>query len=430
MILKGNQRGGAKNLALHLLKKENDHVEIHELRGFVSNNLVNALNEAYFISKATKAKQFLFSLSLNPPANENVSTKTFENAIERIEKKLGLVNQPRAIVFHEKESRRHAHVAWSRTFNDGQKLKAVQLSHYKLKLMDISRELYIENNWQMPKGMLNAQECNPKNFTHQQWQQAKRIGKDPRAIKQIFQECWAVSDSKIAFANALKSRGYILAKGDRRGFVALDHRCEIFSVAKWASIRAKEVKEKLGNTENLPTVADAKTQIAKDMSKRLTMMKEQQQTAIQARMSLIKANKLQLVQQHRKNRNSLKIKQEARQIQEIKKRQDRYNKGLRGFLDRFTGKHTRIKKQNEQDTLLTHQRDSQEKDHMIFKQMEQSQKLQKRADRLREFKQSKGHSLSSDIKQYREIESHKRELFELRKNKSIGQTIKAPTHER
>ncbi|MFK7828758.1 MAG: hypothetical protein AB8B57_03155 [Congregibacter sp.] len=65
MILHGNQRGGARDLALHLLKDENDHVEVHERRGFVSDNLVSALNEAYAISKGTKAKQFLFSLSLN-----------------------------------------------------------------------------------------------------------------------------------------------------------------------------------------------------------------------------------------------------------------------------------------------------------------------------------------------------------------------------
>ena len=36
MILEGNARGGAKNLALHLMKDENDHVTIHELRGFMS----------------------------------------------------------------------------------------------------------------------------------------------------------------------------------------------------------------------------------------------------------------------------------------------------------------------------------------------------------------------------------------------------------
>lgn len=36
MILVGNQRGGAKDLALHLLKKENEHIEVHEVRGFAS----------------------------------------------------------------------------------------------------------------------------------------------------------------------------------------------------------------------------------------------------------------------------------------------------------------------------------------------------------------------------------------------------------
>ena len=39
MILVGNQRGGAKDFALHLIKEENEHVEVHELRGFASENL-------------------------------------------------------------------------------------------------------------------------------------------------------------------------------------------------------------------------------------------------------------------------------------------------------------------------------------------------------------------------------------------------------
>ncbi|MFT5129026.1 MAG: hypothetical protein ACI8W8_002646 [Rhodothermales bacterium] len=39
MILVGNQRAGAKDLARHLLKTENERVEVHELRGFVSSTL-------------------------------------------------------------------------------------------------------------------------------------------------------------------------------------------------------------------------------------------------------------------------------------------------------------------------------------------------------------------------------------------------------
>jgi len=114
MILHGNQRGGAKDLALHLLKEENEHVEVHELRGFMSDDLVSALNEAYVISKGTKAKKFLYSLSLNPPENEKVTTQSFIKAIEQVEKTLNLTGQPRAIVFHEKHGRRHCHAVWSR----------------------------------------------------------------------------------------------------------------------------------------------------------------------------------------------------------------------------------------------------------------------------------------------------------------------------
>ena len=69
MILKGSQRAGAKQLAVHLLKtEENEHVQVHDLRGFSSDNLKSALQEAYAISRGTQAKQFLFSLSLNTPS--------------------------------------------------------------------------------------------------------------------------------------------------------------------------------------------------------------------------------------------------------------------------------------------------------------------------------------------------------------------------
>ena len=41
MILKGSQRGGAKQLGLHLLRtEENEHVELHDIRGFVADDLV------------------------------------------------------------------------------------------------------------------------------------------------------------------------------------------------------------------------------------------------------------------------------------------------------------------------------------------------------------------------------------------------------
>jgi hypothetical protein len=61
MILKGNQRAGGGQLAHHLLNdRDNDHVAIHDLRGFISEDLNGAFTEAFAVSQGTRCKQFLF----------------------------------------------------------------------------------------------------------------------------------------------------------------------------------------------------------------------------------------------------------------------------------------------------------------------------------------------------------------------------------
>jgi hypothetical protein len=155
MILKGSQRGGGQDLAVHLMRADdNEHIALHELRGFASETLKNAFKETQAISRGTKCRQYLFSLSLSPPEGQRVPVEVFEAAIERIEDRLGLSGQPRAIVFHEKEGRRHAHCVWSRI--DAETKTARPLPFFKNKLMDVSRDLYLEHGWRMPRGMIDG----------------------------------------------------------------------------------------------------------------------------------------------------------------------------------------------------------------------------------------------------------------------------------
>jgi hypothetical protein len=155
MILKGSQRGGDQNLAAHLLRTdENEHVLVHELRGFASDNLKDALREVHAVARGTKCRQYLFSLSLSPPEGERVPVSVFEDTVARIEKQLGLEEQPRALVFHEKEGRRHAHAVWGRI--DADTMTAKPLPFFKQKLMGIARELYLDHGWKMPRGFANA----------------------------------------------------------------------------------------------------------------------------------------------------------------------------------------------------------------------------------------------------------------------------------
>lgn len=120
MIIKASQRGGGQNLAVHLLRTdENEHVELHELRGFTSDVLKGAFKESEAISLGTKCRQYLFSVSFSPPEGERVPVDAFVRSIDKAEEKLGLEGQPRAIIFHEKEGRRHAHCVWSSGKNGG-----------------------------------------------------------------------------------------------------------------------------------------------------------------------------------------------------------------------------------------------------------------------------------------------------------------------
>ena len=407
MILVGNQRGGAKNLALHLLKEENEHVEVHEIRGFTSQNLASALKEADAISRATRCKQYLFSLSLNPPPNENVPVEDFENAINRVEERLGLSGQPRAIVFHEKEGRRHCHTVWSRI--DAEELKAVHLPFTKRKLQEIARELYLEHGWTMPRGLASSQERDPRNFTLAEWQQAKRTGQNPQLIKAAFQDAWAISDSKTAFINALEERGYKPARGDRRGFVAVDYRGEIYAIAKWAGVKTKQVQDRLGNQHDLPSVEEAKKQIAQDMLPVMKRLNEKLDSEKEERKSHFEKRRQELVTRQRAERRALDDRLEQRQKLENEKRQHRFRTGFKGLWDRFSGEHGRIEKQNEREAFEAFTRDRAEKEELIFRHLDQRRNLNVYRIQTRQDYQAQKEELRQDIQNYKGMLSELRE---------------------
>ncbi len=57
----------------------------HVLNSDYQHTTNEALNEAYALSKGTQCKQFMYSLSLNPPLDEKVSIQTLEETLDRVE---------------------------------------------------------------------------------------------------------------------------------------------------------------------------------------------------------------------------------------------------------------------------------------------------------------------------------------------------------
>lgn len=374
MILKGSQRGGAKQLAAHLLKtEENEHVEVHEVRGFVSGDLHGALMEAYAVSRGTKCRQFLFSVSLNPPEKERVDIGAFIDTADRIEKKLGLQGHPRIIVFHEKEGRRHAHVAWSRI--DAETMTAKNLPFFKLKLRDISRQLYLERDWKMPRGLMDSQARDPRNFSLVEWQQAKRMGCDARDLKAMLQECWAASDSRSAFQQALAERGLILAKGGRRGFVVVSPEAEVLSVARYVGKKAREVRAKLGDPEQLPAVDEAMASMAADLRAAFKRHAREALVAKNSALANLERRRKAMVARHQAERRKLDLGQRQRWEEEGRRRASRFKTGLRGLWQRLAGAVSTIRKENEEDAYAALQRDRAQRQDMIEAQLQDRQAL-------------------------------------------------------
>lgn len=276
-------------------------------------------------------------------------------------------------------------------------MKAINLPHYKLKLRDMSRELYLEHGWRMPRGLMDSRERDPRNFTREQWQQAMRPSQDPKAIKGLFQECWTVSDSRQTFAKALEERGYTLARGDRRGFVAVDFRGEVFAISKWTGVRTKDVAARLGDPKSLPGVEETKATIAGRMTEQVRRYIEEARVAHMKEFASLAFKRADLVQRQREERAKLEELHRRRHIAETNARAARLSRGVRGIWDRLTGKYGKIRRENEQEAFEVYRRDQAEKQTLVERQLAARQVLVKEVRRVRQMQSEDMARLQEDV---------------------------------
>lgn len=367
MLFVGNERGNGAELAQHLMNgHDNEHVTVHAIEGFIGDDLFSAFAETEAISEGTQCQNYLYSLSLNPPCDAKVPVDVFEKTIARIEQEFGLQEQPRAVVFHEKGGRRHCHCVWSRI--DASLMKAIPLSLTKSRLMNISRDLYQAYGWDMPAGFEDWRERDPFKYSREEAQQAKRATHDPKELKALFKGCWEQSDNRASFAAALWSEGYCLAQGDRRGFVAVDANGEVYSLSRWCGVKTKELRRRLGKSDELPSVEEAQAILhGTDKANKTTASTLPDQNFEARHNALIKAQRIE--------RETLLSMQTQRRILETQTRQSRMPKGLRMIWARLSGAHERILKELAAEAAACDARDKEERQRLIEKHLKESEAL-------------------------------------------------------
>lgn len=349
MLLKGSQRGYGANLAAHITNtRENDHVTVADIRGMAATDVMGACLEIEATAQGTKAKQPFFHVSFNPPENAELTRDQFTQSIAKLEAKMGLEEQPRIIVFHEKNGREHAHVVYSRiyeslAFESGRKaglerpepiLKAKELSFSKLELRRISQDLHRDLGLEMPKGLADYRERDPLNFDLPTWQQATRLKEDPRDLKKIIGEAMQFADGAKGFNAALEQHAMQLARGDRRGFVIVHHSGEALPLTRYLGLKQKEVKARLGQPEHVQTVDQArgllKSKMTAHASKQMEDLHKQQRKEAKPMRQAVKL----LKKEQQLDRQKLFYAQDARKAEEEKSRADRIRKGIGGLWDR------------------------------------------------------------------------------------------------
>src|ERR1700690_1849851 len=368
MILKGNQRGGGQQMAAHLMNSfDNERVEIADLRGAVADDLSGAFAEWAAEARGTKCKKFLYSLSLNPDQSQgHLTREQYIELLERTERSLKLVGQPRAVVFHEKRDkegvlREHCHAVWSRIDTD--KMKAVHIAHDRLKLRTVAQGFARDHGLELPDGLKKDGRRDRFNDRAQrenlgERQQKERTGISKQERMADIATCWKETGNGAAFVQALEAKGYYLARGDQRAFVVVDLHSEVHSLSRRlvGVAKSKELKDRLAGypLDKLPDVESAQAWAKKQRIEREKQIAEKQnqqekqpaevekhlaplQERQPPRRAELDRQRIDLIARHLSERDGLKAMFEAENTGVVGARLQKQPKGILAFLTRITG---------------------------------------------------------------------------------------------
>lgn len=258
MVINGQAVKGAKRLANHLMKDENEKVSILEISGTVANdNLHFALRDMEDIGKLTKTQsgKVLYHANINPRKNEALTPEQYIKACDTLMEKLGFEGQPRAIVMHQKQGRQHAHLVVQLTDIEKGKLKTISNNYYKHK--EVSRSL--EKEFELAK---THEKKTGRSYSQSEAQQIGKTGRKVKTFKNVIRACYEYSKDGKEFAQKLANHALYLAKGKR--LVVIDSLGQAQSLTRQLKYfdTAKKVKEKLSDIEKqLPNAEELQTNI-------------------------------------------------------------------------------------------------------------------------------------------------------------------------
>jgi hypothetical protein len=249
----------------------NERAELKQIRGLRADTLHEALQEMQRQARINpRVINFMYHADFNPRRDEHLSQEERDRAFEIFEKERGIPpDAARIVMEHVKEGRQHWHVIWYRLDDNGRPFSdsldatvahpAAEKISYELGLEKVISPLTREPGTPRPPRAPKAWEM----------YRGDKSGLDTREVTAevtgLLQLC--ENDGK-AFSQALETRGYILARGDR--IIAGEPALMVIDLAgnshqlsrRIDGIKAAQVNELMRHIDraSLPTITEAKRQ--------------------------------------------------------------------------------------------------------------------------------------------------------------------------
>ena len=267
MIAKGASRSGARQLAVYLMRVERwdtgEPAELLELRSpwaasvddedrhQTAEQLIEAFRDWQTLVEGTKqGRDGLYHAEISPEAHyaRAMTLEEWIQSADMLGEELGLQDQPRALVLHAgKDDRPHLHVVWQRTDVDTMKVISDSYNYIAHERASQRMELAFGQKMIPGKHAKRDRKKQPEfpraKAGHADHQQADRSALTVAQRQEQITALRGAADNAQAFKAALADAGYVLAKGDKRGFVLVDRDGEIYSLSKQVTdIKGKEFK--------------------------------------------------------------------------------------------------------------------------------------------------------------------------------------------